>query len=290
MRFALTDVVEELLGHPVPERSQNAMVKCPFHGDEHASMSIDLDRGLWVCFGCSEKGGINRLSRLLDKEVNEAEVLVRSLGAAIDRGYEEPPDFTDLAMNLHEQALLYKPVTLVKYFADKQLHGSVLTKFALGWDPGLQRISMPYYEDEVATGIKYRFADGAKGSEKGSKRYIYNVNDIRSGAIAAILCEGESDVHATYSQVLKDGLDDRFVVVGFPGVSASRSNWELYALEFLWVQKVFVAYDADDAGDKGAVIPMEVLGQKAVRARPTKGKDMCDHFLNGGTLGELGIG
>lgn len=290
MKYALTDVVEEILGHPVPERSVNAMVKCPFHGDEHASMSIDLDRGLYVCFGCGEKGGLNRLSRLLDKEVNEGEVLIRSLNVALDRGYEEPPDFTDLAHNLHAQAIQHKPLTLVKYFADKGLHGSVMSRFTIGWDPGHQRISMPYFEDDVAVGIKYRYADGGKGNEKGSKRYIYNVNDIRSGAQAAILCEGESDVHATYSQVLKEDLQDKgIVVVGFPGASASRSNWEMYALEFLWVGKVYIAYDADDAGDKGAAIPLEVFGEKAVRVRPTKGKDMCDHFLSGGTLADLGI-
>ena len=290
MKYALTDVVEELLGHPVPERSQNAMVKCPFHGDEHASMSVDLDRGLWVCFGCGEKGGINRLSRLLDKEVNEGEVLVRSLNAAIERGYEEPPDFTYLAQNLHHEAYKYKPAALAQYFVDKGLHGSVMTKFVIGWDAGLQRISMPYFEDDVAVAVKYRYTDGRKGNETGGKRYIYNVNDIRSGARAAILCEGESDVHATYSQVLKEDLHDAgIVVVGFPGASASRSNWELYALEFLWVEKVFVAYDADEAGDKGAAIPLQVLGEKSVRVRPTKGKDMADHFLNGGTLGELGV-
>lgn len=285
MKYALTDVVEELLGHPVPERSQNAMVKCPFHGDEHASMSIDLDRGLWVCFGCGEKGGLNRLSRMLDKEVNEGEVLIRSLNVALDRGYESPPDFTDLAHNLHAQAMLHKPLALVKYFLDRRLHGSVMTKFTIGWDPGHQRIAMPYFEDEVAVAIKYRYADGAKGNEAGGKRYIYNVNDIRSGAQAAILCEGESDVHATYSQALKEDLN--IVVVGFPGASASRANWELYALEFLWVEKVYVAYDADEAGDKGAEIPLAVLGDKAVRVRPTKGKDMTDHFLRDGTLTEL---
>lgn len=289
MKYALTDVVEDLLGIPIPERSPNAMVRCPFHGDEHASMSIDLDRGLWVCFGCGEKGGINRLSRMLDKEVDEAAVLVRSLDAALDRGFEEPPDFTSLALNLHLQARQHKPGALVRYFLSKGIHGSVLDKFTLGWDPAYQRIAMPYFEDDIATAVKYRYGDGKKGNETGGRRYIYNVNDIRAGAEAAVLCEGESDVHATYSQLLVNGLGERIKVVGFPGAKASRSNWELYALEFLWVGKVYVAYDADDAGDSGAEIPMAVLGDKAVRVRPTKGNDMAEHFLNGGTLLDVNI-
>ena len=289
MKYALTDVVEDLLGQPIPERSPNAMVRCPFHGDEHASMSIDLDRGLWVCFGCGEKGGINRLSRLLDKEVNEVEVLVRSLDAAQERGYEEPPDFTALALNQHLALRQQKPGAVVRYCLAKGIHGSVIDKFTLGWDPGYQRIAMPYFEDDIAIAIKYRYADGKKGNETGGKRYIYNVNDIRAGAEAAILCEGESDVHATYSQLLAAGLSDRIKVVGFPGAKASRSNWELYALEFMWVGKVYVAYDADDAGDSGAEMPMAVMQDKAVRVRPTKGKDMADHFLNGGTFSDLNI-
>jgi DNA primase len=288
VKYALTDVIEDLLGVPIPERSQNAMVRCPVHGDEHASMSVDLDRGLFVCFGCGIKGGLNTLSRIMDKDLNEGEVLLRSLDAAVTRGYEDPPDFTSLALNLHLQLRQHKPPTVVKYFLDKGLHGSVIDKFTLGWDPGHQRIAMPYFEDEVAVAVKYRYADGAKGNEKGGKRYIYNVNDIRAGAEAAILCEGESDVHATYSQLLANGLADRIKVVGFPGASASRSNWELYALEFLWVGKVYVAYDADEAGDRGAETPLAVM-DKAVRARPTKGKDMAEHFLNGGTLLDVNI-
>lgn len=289
MKYALTDVIEGLLGQPVPERAQNAMVRCPFHGDEHASMSIDLDRGLWCCFGCGEKGGLNRLARLLDTDLNEGEVLMRSLSAAVERHYEEPPDFTQLAQNLHAQAYEHKPDPLIRYMAARQLHGSVLTKFTIGWDPGMQRISMPYYEDERVTAIKYRYTDGRKDNEKGGRRYIYNVNDIRAGAEAAILCEGESDVHSAYSQLVKVGAQDRIAVVGFPGASASKSNWELYALEFLWVGRVYVAFDADEAGDKGAQLPLQVLGEKAVRVRPSTGKDLTDFFLSGGTLSGLGI-
>lgn len=289
MKYALTDVIEKLLDTPIPERSQNAMVRCPFHGDEHASMSVDLDRGLWVCFGCGEKGGINKLARLMNTEVNEAEVLTRSLAAAIDRGYEEPPDFTGLALNLHAEAFKYQPAQLTSFLLQRGIHGSVVNKFTLGWDAGRKRISFPYFDDDRCTGIKYRYADGSKDNEKGTKRYIYNVNDLRAGRQAAILCEGESDTLATYSQLVKLGLHDRVAAVGFPGASASRANWELYALEFMWTGKVYVAFDADDAGDKGAAIPMQVLGEKAERVRPVNGKDMSDHFLKGGTLETLGI-
>lgn len=288
MRYALTDVIEDLLGHPVPERSQNAMVKCPFHGDQHASMSIDLDRGLWVCFGCGEKGGMNKLARLMDKELNEGDVLMRSLAAATDRGFEEPPDFTPLATRLYAEAMDYHPVPMARYFADRGLHAAVLNHYQLGWDAAYERIAMPYWDDGRVIGIKYRSLDGSKSSEKGSKRYIYGVDDIR-GKNVVILCEGESDTHAVFSDLTKRAMTDTIAACGFPGVSASKANWELYALEFIWASRVYVAYDADEAGDAGAVTPMSIMGDKARRLRPTKGKDMAAHLMNGGSLEECGL-
>jgi len=34
------------------------MVICPFHVDTDPSLSLDLTRGLWFCFGCDEGGGV----------------------------------------------------------------------------------------------------------------------------------------------------------------------------------------------------------------------------------------
>lgn len=179
------------------------------------------------------------------------------------------------------------PLPIASYFVQRGLHGSVVRHFKLGWDAAHERISMPYWDDGVCTGIKYRALDGSKSSEKGSKRYIYNVDDA-SGRHTVILCEGESDTHAVYSALTRIGKGDTVAAVGFPGVSASRANWELYALEFMWSQRVIVAYDADEAGDKGAELILSVLGEKAERFRPTHGKDMAAHLMAGGSLPEGG--
>lgn len=34
------------------------MARCPFHDDKNPSMSLDVERGLYNCFGCGEKGNI----------------------------------------------------------------------------------------------------------------------------------------------------------------------------------------------------------------------------------------
>lgn len=41
------------------------VVKCIFHRDRTASLSVDLDRGVFHCFGCGEQGGVKRFAELV---------------------------------------------------------------------------------------------------------------------------------------------------------------------------------------------------------------------------------
>ena len=46
-------------------RGRKAIGLCPFHGERTPSFSVDLERGLWYCFGCSEGGSVyNFLMRI----------------------------------------------------------------------------------------------------------------------------------------------------------------------------------------------------------------------------------
>lgn len=288
-KYALTETIENILGHPVPERGQNAMVRCPFHGDTRPSLSIDLDRGLWVCFACGERGGIFKLARKMEAEVDETDVTIRALEAAAASPYfEEPKDFSDLAQSYHRSAFEVRPEGLIAYVAGRGLDPRVVKHFKLGWDARNQRISMPYFDDDRVVMVKYRSLDGSKTAEKGSRRAIYNINDVR-GKSVVILCEGESDTHRMWSEVQKVDCADRIGVGGVPGVSITRSQWELWSLDLMWAERVYIAFDADSAGDKGAETVMALLGDKARRLRPTRGKDVVDHFVKGGSLAELGL-
>jgi hypothetical protein len=65
---------------PLRGRSRG-VVKCRFHHDRTASLSIDLGRGLFHCFGCGEQGGVRRFAEL----VGERDVMPR-----ITRAIESP--------------------------------------------------------------------------------------------------------------------------------------------------------------------------------------------------------
>jgi hypothetical protein len=41
------------------------LVRCPFHEDRRPSLSIDLTRGVFRCFGCGEQGGWTHFARLV---------------------------------------------------------------------------------------------------------------------------------------------------------------------------------------------------------------------------------
>jgi len=283
----MTDLVEDVLGHPVPERGENAMVRCPLHEDRRPSLSINLNTGLWLCFSCTEKGSLQKLARICDGELDSAELALRAARLASSSPYfEEPPDFTDKAIKLHIAARTESPQAIIDYINGKQLHSKVFGKFRLGWD-GV-KISMPYFTDGRCTAIKYRYPDGHKDAEKGGKRAIYNIDDIRSKPIV-IVCEGESDTHAVWSEMLRRQVSDEVAVCGIPGASVTKEQWELWALDLLWTRKVYMAWDADEPGDKGSATAMSVLGEKCLRARPVRGKDVNLHLMNGGSLEECGM-
>lgn len=290
-RFAMTEEFERLLGHPIVERGQNAMVRCPFHHDDSPSMSVDLDRGLWVCFGCGEKGSVFSLAHRLNEEIDETALLLRAYeAAAASPYYVDPPDFAAQAAEYHQRAWREQSPAVVRYILSKGLSPKVFRHFKLGWNG--KAISMPYYTDERVSLIRYRGVDGFKWSEAGGSRILYNVNDVRATPVV-ILCEGESDTHRLWSEFDRsESLWHNVGIAGVPGVGKgqpSRPTWELWLLEVMWAKRVYIAFDADDAGDNGAVIPLSILGDKGVRLRPTQGKDICLHFENGGTLEQLGL-
>jgi predicted DNA-binding transcriptional regulator AlpA len=41
------------------------VVKCIFHRDKTASLSVDVDKGVFHCFGCAEQGGVRRFAQLV---------------------------------------------------------------------------------------------------------------------------------------------------------------------------------------------------------------------------------
>ena len=297
MRFALTDVIEDIVGFPIPERGVNSMIRCPLptHPERDPSFSINLDKGLWVCHACGEKGGLRKLARLMETEVDENDIAVRrALDAARSMGFEEEPDFWERAVRYRLDPSERTPPEVRAFCEAKGINKPALYAYQVGWEEGRRRILFPYWDDGKCVALKYRYVDAEgdkkrnKGSETGSKKSILGVDEVR-GAARVFLCEGESDTLALWSYLNRYGLLDGNAVGGIPGADTTPERWELWALDLLWAERVYVCFDGDEAGDKGAAKAESVLGDKFFRVRPPDGYDMSSYLMEGGKLSAIGL-
>jgi len=284
--YALTDSVEELLGQPIRGMSVNAMMHCPLHEDRTPSFSIHLEDGVFHCFSCGESGTINKLYRLLGKEVSLG---VRFAQAKRRAEYPEltTHNFAALANGYIQRLRLEGEEDIIQGFlGDRPININAIRHFGVGYASDRDALSFPYTDKENrVTGIKYRYRDGFKASETGSSYGLYGLANV-IGRDTVILCEGESDTLAVWTQYGRD-----YGVGGTSGASVSDTQWSRFGLHLLFARTIYLLYDADKTGDDCAEIAMRVLGSdKCVRLRPTDGaNDACDFIAKGGRLETLGL-
>src|SRR5262245_48100658 len=48
------------------------LVRCPFHQDRTPSLSVDLEAGMFHCFGCGASGGIAKFRELVGEQPTTA--------------------------------------------------------------------------------------------------------------------------------------------------------------------------------------------------------------------------
>lgn len=266
----MRDELAALLNQAIPDGRANVMVHCPLHEDRRPSLSLSLEKGVWYCHSCGKGGGVRRLAQMLGGDLDAADLAVRTLKLSPD---DPEPDFR-LIWAKHWYAAVSDEgqAALQAYSDSKQLSDEVAFHFGIGYDTVRKALSMPYFDGNAVRSIQYRYADGSKNQEPGGKRILYNVDEAR-GASRVIVCEGESDTHRVWSGFTEE---DDVAVIGVPGAASGNRRWELWSLDLLWAERVVIAFDADEAGDKGAEVAMRALGDKAVRVRPEGGKDWCD--------------
>lgn len=291
--YALTEQLEELLG-PVSGTNVNGMWLCPFHNEDTPSLSVHQEEGYWKCWGCGMAGGIKRLYKLLGKELND-DYIFDSLIRSVQRTPSKPTDHTatanQLVANCHGREWQSH---LDHYTNVRPVNRSFVDHFRIGFKPesydseGKKRfaaLAFPYWDATGrATGVKYRSWNGHKYSEDDSEYGLYNVKDV-IGKPYVFLSEGESDIHSAWSQ-LNDTSE--IGVAGTSGASIDVPHWTRLGLNFIGAKRIYLCYDNDDAGNRCAADAVRVLGSdRALRVRPTRGKDLSAHILNGGTLDQL---
>jgi DNA primase len=262
--------------------SVNRMFHCPLHEDRTPSLSVNLNEGLWYCFSCGEKGNYEQLCRRMGEPVDGDYRVIKALRDAL-REPEEKRDFSYQTSRLVDVRRKERPYPVEHFWRSRFIRPEAVDVFNLGWDGIREAIAFPYPDiDGRVRGIKYRHRTGRKSAEDKSTFGIYQPQ-LAVGRSNVFICEGESDTIKVWSEI----NDDLQGVCGTSGAGLSEAQWTSHATTFLFSQRVYLCYDADEQGDRCSEIAMRVLGDKCVRVRPTKGKDITEHLLAGGTIKEL---
>tara|TARA_R110000803_G_scaffold38524_2_gene83350 strand:- start:4612 stop:6894 length:2283 start_codon:yes stop_codon:yes gene_type:complete len=230
------------------------MLRCPFHEDKNASLSIHSGEGVWNCKGCSEKGNIQQLWAQVKRiPLREAGTEIAAIYGVNERA-ERPPSRTDLTR--FEEGLDHELATT--YLVAHAIPIQFAKDQGIGFDG--KNLTIPV-RDRTGKGLlvlKKRNLSG-EGPKSHNPRgrgihlfplWLWNSDE------PTVICEGESDALALHAI----------------GVNALTSTGGVGALTAPVLadyiksgESVTICLDADDAGREGARKLSEGL-RKAGRA------------------------
>lgn len=211
-------------------------------------MSYDESRdGLWKCFKC-EEGNLFQLRELLgDKQrgVTSMQDVARS-----QRSPEPLPDVEAAHRRLMAEAEnpdVERPA--LDYLVSRGFSIAMIEKHRIGVESkfGRRWILYPYLNKGTPVYVKFRSippGDKEFRGISGREQPLFNGDALQPGLEDIILCEGEADCLS----LLSHGIDN---VVGVPGSTGRKISW-IDALDKANPKRVYLAYDNDDAGAKGA--------------------------------------
>lgn len=249
---------------------------CPVCEDPEKSSSpsamVNPEQGVWNCLKGTHGGKVDRLVRQMKGDSR--------LGSEKVVSGKEPP--SPLAVAQWHEALLEEPEILQEFSAYRALSYDSVVEYEIGWDASAGRYTIPVYDvkGNLVNVRKYKMG-ASEGDQKfwnlpghGEAR-IFQPQELKN-TDWVILAEGELDCLV----LLERGFP---AVSGTGGSGTFKPEWA----ELFTDLAVYVAYDADEAGDRGAVKVANSLRNFAVavyRVRvPEAGTDVTDFFAAGGT-------
>lgn len=278
---------------------------CPFHDDNEASLSINLETGLWKCHAssCAQSGGgnLNKLLSLLnpvlaphdielmEDAINSADVDEDDAVAVIKKIEEEglklkvPSKFpiTVEEIEARHKRILQDPAMIEKLKETFLWTEDTIKRFKIGWHPTNKRLWIPIVEGNTVVNIRQY------GPRKTPKiRSVSNFGAARLWPIENLnhdtiyIMEGEKDC------ILANQLGlNAITVTG--GAGTFKSDWITQFLN----KTVYICYDIDPSGVEGAkkVGGMVVGPAKSVRIiklpiTSPSNADFSDYISQGHTI------
>ncbi len=265
--------------------------KCCFHEDSKPSMAFNTETGQWNCYaGCGSGNAVDFVKKHTDIEVKTSKEAVQYLCnfAGIefrDTGGRIVGQIDDNIWQKYHEDLLGNAVLLGEIREQRGLTLETVKKYKLGVRG--KRVTIPIFDSKgVCRNVRY-YAFPEKSDNKmlnhrddTEKTYgqmrLYPIENMTKQRI--LLVEGEMDA------ILANQLGMNAITVT-SGAGNFNKQWVPYFKD----KKVYICYDVDAAGDKGARKVAQTLSGwpqwiKLVHLREIlgtdhKGADLTDFFL-----------
>lgn len=174
-----------------------------------------------------------------------------------------------------------KDLSFRDYWYHRGISDKTIDRFRLGWHNGWSTI--PIFIDGIFINFQIRRDEPNKRIKswyRGTGSQLFN-SDLLKLTPSVIIAESPTDAILLQQY-------------GFPAIShtAGATGWSVkWFASFMKLKNIFILYDNDKAGNKGAKKVAEHLGEDRCRVYTFEGYadkyDVGDFFLNGGTSEEL---
>lgn len=281
---------------------------CPFHEDDTASISFNMKKGLWHCFGACQEGGsiFDFYMKLNNCSFRDSLAFFAKKADINLADYNYTPKdlhiIDDKIADTYHQNLLGNNTALQAFTKKRGINVDYVKKFKIGYERESGRYTLPIYDqyEHLLNIRKYDMNAKDKGYKmlnytqpkiedgkqvvdgNGKKVYehlwgtirIFNIHRLLTKK-KILLCEGETDAIIAEQQGV-----DAVSVTG--GAGSFKSDWAKLFKDKI----VYIAYDLDTAGAKGAVRIAEQLKGYAEKVYIVKlpdelgqGGDVTDYFV-----------
>ncbi len=238
-----------------PNLSQQNVL-CIFHEDTEASLSVNLEKGLYKCFGCNESGDIYSLVMKKD-HLTFVEAKRKLLGDARISVLSSAE-----VMEAHN-FLLKKTYIQNLLFQHRGWLLDTILKFKLGWDEREKRVTIPVYDENNQLVNIRKYLVVGKVTKKNPKfhgirghneNYFFPIENLITKdeklSKFILLCAGEPDTILACQLGFNAGT-----------FTAGEGAFNRNLLPYFQDKSVYICYDKDLAG----LTALKAIGPELVK-------------------------
>jgi len=244
-------------GFSIPIDKDEVSIVCPLHDDRISSLSINTDKGVWICFaGCGQGTLKSFLSKYWHTSLLEVEKYLGDKDIELDLNFfdtfelEEREEFVTFPEEF--QAYAYP-----KWAFDRGFSEDTLAEWGCGTNRYDDLIIPIYTKTQELKGWvsrrvnaipKYLYSKGFKKS-----KYLFGLNHLKH---SPFVCVTEGSLDTIWLN------QNGFSSIAILGSILSKTQEEL--LSKLHVEELVICLDNDDAGQKGKERLMACMTQNFV--------------------------